>query len=272
MEYKIGELARTVGLPVHVVRFYEKYGIVSPKRTGDGKYRTFEEMDLRRLTLARHFRSFGFSLEQTADLLGNSTYARQYEALEERVRQVDRELRHLERIRSSICRELAAMDLAQELLGECRLVRLPGMYWLFSHNEKRDFQAREIDAGLTERVMGHMPFLRFFLLARREDVMGQGYFPYRWGVAFEEDQRDLLDPGDLERLTYLPPRRYLASATLVDDACVITREMFSRQLEECERQGLRAGDPVCAELQGRWFDDDGQPRAAVVCYLPLEEP
>ena len=44
MEYKIGDLAATVGLPVHVVRFYEKYGIVSPRRTGDGKYRTFEEL------------------------------------------------------------------------------------------------------------------------------------------------------------------------------------------------------------------------------------
>lgn len=272
MEYKIGDLARTVGLPVHVVRFYEKYGIVSPKRTGDGKYRTFEEMDLRRLTLARHFRSFGFSLEQTADLLGSSTYTQQYEALDERARQVARELRHLERIQKSICRELAAMDFAQEVLGECRSVRLPGLYWLFSHNEKRDFPAREADPGLTERVMGHMPFLRFLLLARREDVMGQGYFPYQWGVAFEEDQRDLLSSEDLERLIYLPPRQYLAAATLVDDACVITREMFSRQLEECERQGLRVGDPVCAELQGRWFDDVGRPRAAVVCYLPLEEP
>lgn len=271
MEYKIGDLARTVGLPVHVVRFYEKYGIVSPKRTGDGKYRTFEELDLRRLTLARHFRSFGFSLEQTAELMGG-TYAQQYEALDERAQQVAQELRHLERVQKSIYRELAAMDLAQEVLEECRLVRLPGMYWLFSHNEKRIFPAREADSGLTERVMGHMSFLRFLLLARREDVTGQGYFPYRWGVAFEEDQRDLLSPEDLERLTYLPPRRYLAASTLVDDACVITREMFSRQLAQCERQGLRVGDPVCAELQGRWFDSDGQAKAAVVCYLPLEEP
>lgn len=272
MEYKIGDLAATVGLPVHVVRFYEKYGIVSPKRTGDGKYRTFEEMDLRRLTLARHFRSFGFSLEQTAELLSSSTYAQQYEALEQRACQVTRELDHLERVRQSIRRELTAMDFAQEVLEECQPVRLPGLYWLFSHSEKRDFPARETDEGLTERVMSHMPFLRFLLLARREDVMGQGYFPYRWGVAFEEDQRDLLSPQDLARLTYLPPRRYLAAAALVDDACLITREMFSRQLEECGRQGLQVGDPVCAELQGRWFDDSGQPRAAVVCYLPLEEP
>lgn len=142
MEYKIGDLAHTVGLPVHVVRFYEKYGIVSPRRTGDGKYRTFEELDLRRLTLARHFRSFGFSLEQTADLLGGSTYDQQYEALDARAQEVARELRHLERVQKSIYRELAAMDFAQEVLDRCRMVRLPGMYWLFSHNEKRDFSAR----------------------------------------------------------------------------------------------------------------------------------
>ena len=272
MEYKIGDLAAAVGLPVHVLRFYEKYGIVSPKRTGDGKYRAFEEMDLRRLTLARHLRGFGFSLEQTAELLGGSTYDQQYEALDERAQQVARELRHLERVQQSIYRELAAMDFAQEVLEECRLTRLPGMYWLFSHSEKRDLPTREADRDLTERVMGHMSFLRFYLLARREDVLGQGYFPYQWGVAFEEDQRDLLSPEDLSQLTYLPPREYLAAATVVDDACVITREMFSRQLEECERRGLRVGDPVCAELQGRWFDTDGQAKAIVVCYLPVEEP
>lgn len=272
MEYKIGDLAATVGLPVHVVRFYEKYGIVSPKRTGDGKYRTFEALDLRRLTLARHLRSFGFSLEQTAELLGGSTYAQQYEALDERLQQIQQEIRHLERVQRSIQRELADMDFAQETLEECRIVQLPGMYWLFSHSEKRDFPARETDDGLTERVMGHMSFLRFLLLARREDVMGQGYFPCRWGVAFEEDRRDLLSPEDLAQLTYLPPGRYLAASTLVDDQCVITRDMFARQLAECERRGLRVGDPVCAELQGRWFDQAGQARAVVVCYLPVEEP
>lgn len=272
MEYKIGDLAATVGLPVHVVRFYEKYGIVSPRRTGDGKYRTFEELDLRRLTLARHLRSFGFSLEQTAELLSSSSYSRQYEALDQQASRIQQEIRRLERVQRSIHRELADMDFAQETLEECKLTRLPGMYWLFSHTEKRDFPSSSADGGLTARVMGHMPFLRFFLLVRREDLLSKGYFPYRWGEAFEEGQRDLLSPEDLERLTYLPPRKYLAASTLVDDACLITREMFARPLAECERQGLRVGDPVCAELQGRWFDSAGQARAAVVCYLPVEEP
>ena len=131
MEYRIGDLAATVGLPVHVVRFYEKYGIVSPKRTGEGNYRTFEELDLRRLTLARHLRSFGFSLEQTAELLSSSTYAQQYEALDLRAHQITQELRRLERVRQSIYRELSDMDFAQETLTQCRLTRLPGMYWLF---------------------------------------------------------------------------------------------------------------------------------------------
>ncbi len=271
MEYKIGDLAATVGLPVHVVRFYEKYGIVSPKRTGDGKYRTFEELDLRRLTLARHLRSFGFSLEQTAELLGSSTYTQQYEALDRQARQVSRELRRLERVRQAIYRELAAMDFAQDTLEGCRMTELPGLYWLFSHTEKRDFPSREVDGGLTARAMEHMSFIRFYLLADREALLGEGYFPYRWGVAFEEDLRDLLAPEDLAQMTYLPPARYLAASALVDDECVITREMFSRQLEECERRGLRVGNTVCAELQGRWFDDRGQARAAVVCYLPVEE-
>ena len=129
MEYRIGDLAATVGLPVHVVRFYEKYGIVSPKRTGEGNYRTFEELDLRRLTLARHLRSFGFSLEQTAELLSSSTYAQQYEALDLRAHQITQELRRLERVRQSIYRELSDMDFAQETLTQSRLTRLPGKNW-----------------------------------------------------------------------------------------------------------------------------------------------
>lgn len=272
MEYRIGDLAATVGLPVHVVRFYEKYGIVSPKRTGEGNYRTFEELDLRRLTLARHLRSFGFSLEQTAELLSSSTYAQQYEALDLRAHQITQELRRLERVRQSIYRELSDMDFAQETLTQCRLTRLPGMYWLFSHTEKRDFPSRQSDGGLTARVMGCVPSLRFLLLTRREELLSQGHFSYQWGEAFDEDQRDLLPPEDLPCLTYLPPRQYLAASTLVDDKCVITREMFSRQLAECRHRGLQAGDPVCAELQGRWFDGEGRPHAAVVCYLPVQEP
>ena len=76
---QIGKVARTTGLSVDTIRFYEKEGLISASRTSGGQ-RRFERNMLRRLAFIRAARNVGLSLDEISDALemlpGNRTPTR----------------------------------------------------------------------------------------------------------------------------------------------------------------------------------------------------
>lgn len=73
----IGALAKAVGLTTPTIRYYEDIGLIPPAgRTGRGQ-RVYRDTDVERLILIRRCRDFGFSIDQTRQLLGLSVSADQ---------------------------------------------------------------------------------------------------------------------------------------------------------------------------------------------------
>lgn len=60
MEYSIGELAKIVGMTIHGLRFYEKEGLIVPKRKG--KNRVYSEEDKLWIEFLVHMKETGMSL------------------------------------------------------------------------------------------------------------------------------------------------------------------------------------------------------------------
>lgn len=66
---RIGAAARSSGLPIKTVRYYADIGLVTPSGRGENGYREYTEAELLKLIFARRSRSFGFSIEETRELL-----------------------------------------------------------------------------------------------------------------------------------------------------------------------------------------------------------
>ena len=65
----IGVVARRAGLAVSAVRYYEEVGLLDPVGRSDGGHRVYPESAIDVLTLVRHCRDFGFSIDDTRALL-----------------------------------------------------------------------------------------------------------------------------------------------------------------------------------------------------------
>lgn len=67
----IGELSVKTGLSRDTIRFYEKQGLikVGRKQRRDNNYKEYDEQVLERLNMIRRIKSFGFTLNETAELL-----------------------------------------------------------------------------------------------------------------------------------------------------------------------------------------------------------
>ena len=67
---KIGAAAAATGLPIKTVRYYDEIGLVRPSGRSRTGYRDYTHAELARLVFARRARTFGFSVEETRELLG----------------------------------------------------------------------------------------------------------------------------------------------------------------------------------------------------------
>jgi DNA-binding transcriptional MerR regulator len=73
----IGELARSAGVKIPTIRYYEQIGLLGPPRRTGGRQRRYGQGAVRRLHFIRHARDLGFSVEDIRELLALSTRSEQ---------------------------------------------------------------------------------------------------------------------------------------------------------------------------------------------------
>ena len=120
----IGELATRFGVTLRTLRFYEKRGLLKPRRRGMA--RLYDSQDRERLTLILQGKRLGFTLTEIRTLVSASQQGadsqtldlsrekcvEQIKLLERKKREIETALVELRRIYSSFYLKRAAADLA----------------------------------------------------------------------------------------------------------------------------------------------------------------
>lgn len=111
----IGELAKRTRTKVETIRYYERIGLLpDPVRTA-GNYRSYDDVQLGRLSFVRRARDLGFSLDQVRELLDLADQRdRSCEAVDVIARQ------HLDEVERKIADLIALRDELSSMLGRCR--------------------------------------------------------------------------------------------------------------------------------------------------------
>lgn len=105
---RIGQLARSVGVHVETIRYYQRIGLIKLPEKPYGGVRSYGDDDLRRLRFIRRAQGLGFSLEDIRALLELSTSdCQQVQRLAlEKLNLVKGRLRQLRRIESALTKTI----------------------------------------------------------------------------------------------------------------------------------------------------------------------
>ena len=105
---RIGELARSVGVNVETIRYYQRIGLLDVPKKPYGSMRSYNDLDLQRLRFIRRAQQLGFSLEDIRELLAlSSADCERVEKLAaENLNQVNTKLRQLRRIQSVLAKTI----------------------------------------------------------------------------------------------------------------------------------------------------------------------
>jgi MerR family mercuric resistance operon transcriptional regulator len=122
----IAQLARSAGVGVETVRYYQRRGLLPdprPQRTGTSGIRHYGSDDTRRLRFIRSAQNAGFTLEEIAELLrldSSHDRPRAREMARSRIAALDEKIAELQRARQSLAK--LAKECAAGEQGPCPII------------------------------------------------------------------------------------------------------------------------------------------------------
>ena len=128
---RISQLARSAGVNLQTVRYYERRGLLADPRGRAGGYREYGDATLERLTFIRRAQELGFTLSEIAELLAlrvdaRTTAGQVKERAQAKIAEVDAKLRDLERIRHALHHLTGACRGGRGPIGDCPLLEALG--------------------------------------------------------------------------------------------------------------------------------------------------
>lgn len=147
--YTIHEIASLYGVGPDALRYYERLGLVKPRR-GENSYRIYDLNDIYRLTIIRDLRSLGFSMERIGEYLKDLSVANTLQLLDEERRLIREKMRALRAAEGAIrarVRHLQACAAVED--GGISLVELPPRPCLrlnadIARDEEMDFAIKRL--------------------------------------------------------------------------------------------------------------------------------
>ena len=110
--YKIGEISRLYQIGPDSLRYYEKLGLLSPRR-GSNDYRMYGLDDLWRLNVIRDLRRLDFPMEKIQKYMNNRSIASTQELLNEELSVIDSHILALWQLKSDVARRLSTLEEAK---------------------------------------------------------------------------------------------------------------------------------------------------------------
>ncbi len=167
--HRISEVAKMLGISTETIRYYESVGVIKPSRDEKNGYRYYGGWDIHMLARARLYRLYGFSLEDTAKMLGSPDIASVEDGLKKQEEILEQELiwkmNQLQRIRQ----ERSNMAEIQNGMGKFRMEKNPAFYRLHMQEEYTANAENEI-RDLVTQWTSHASFLFSTALFQLEEV------------------------------------------------------------------------------------------------------
>lgn len=264
MLYKIGTIAEVLGMPVHVVRFYEEKGLLTAKHIDGSTTRYFDEYDINRLIFAKLYRKLGYSIEEIQKLFERERQFEEidyYEFFARKQKEINEQLQQLERVQRQLSFYQDQFYKVKKQTDTVGSVSLPELFWSFTMDQVRSMEEfpkyKPATKVVTDEIFPKMHLMALGDLS--ETVVEKEEYGYEWGLAFGQEDLYHFSEEQKSLLKHIPAKEYYYTFAFPDRNCVLKKEMARPLCEKAKEDGAKPTGYILAELL---------PGGTLILYLP----
>ena len=202
MRYKIGDVAKILGISPDLLRYYEKKGVVKPVKDRSNDYRYYEPWDINFLIDCLWYKNFGFGIDQVAQIVSKSSYGDIISMMEDKEQEIEAAILRQELLLRRMREYLKTIHRAKDQLGKCDLVWSPEIVrYLNRFNYVFDNSAAL--QKLSHRWLQYMPLVHRCFEIGQADLENKTD-NFAWGLSLEMEYVKELNVPVEPPVSYLP--------------------------------------------------------------------
>ncbi len=267
MQYKIGDVARILGISTDLIRYYEKKGVVTPVKDKSNDYRYYDTWDINYLIDCLWFKNFGYNIDHIADMVTDFSRDQLLDDLDAKADEIEENVRRqsllLRRIREH--REEVAAVKAQ--VGVCDIRSSPAIaYYLNRFNQAYDSSAALSQTN--QQWLKYMPLTKRHFEINWDEVAGGGE-GYAWGFSLDMSYAEELGVPLEPPIVTLPSQLSIHSAFKSSGKDAFTPHHIDFMIDYAEANGLEIfgsvrGNLVCSVVE------EGQLTGYFEVWMPID--
>lgn len=200
--YKISEISKLYDIGVDSLRYYERLGILTPKRDTNG-YRLYNLTDLYKLNIIRDLRALDFSMQQIKEYLDHQSLENTLNLLHKEHRMIELEIENL-RMRQAIIQDRIQKltDSYHTIPGVMKIQSLPVRYCVrlnehITRDEEMDLIIKKLHQKHEDKIrdLGNLTIGAFLSMPSIEQGIANVYDSVFFVLEHETENHDFLLPA-----------------------------------------------------------------------------
>lgn len=210
MRYKIGDVAKILGISPDLLRYYEKKGVVMPMKDKHNDYRYYDFWDINFLLDCLWFKNFGFSIDQISEMVQipsaeelDTLFLNKEDELHATIERCQMLLRRSEEHRNDLKK-------TQELLGVCEIVDSPE-YIRYLNRYTDAYDNTPSLQKLSHDWLELQPFTRRCFEIEPEFLLSDDGKDYAWGLSLDMEYVKELNVSTAPPVAHIPSHKSVHS-------------------------------------------------------------
>jgi DNA-binding transcriptional MerR regulator len=267
MRYKIGEVARILGISPDLIRYYEEKGIVAPTKDPYNNYRYYDTWDINYLIDCLWYKNFGFGIDQVAHMFSECSFDALLDKLEEKSVEITALMRRQELLLGRIRKYHERLTDMKGRIGKCDMRRNAEFIYYINRTNSEYDNRRELQE-LSRRWLKYMPFSRrFFEIPALGESDGED--SYSWGFSLGMQYAEEFHIMATPPITYMPSHMCVHSAFKSEGKDKFSARHVDFMQEYAESAGLKPlggafGNLACSVIE------NGKVTGYFEAWLPVD--
>lgn len=203
--YKIGDVARNLGVSSDLLRYYEKKGIVKPHKDEENDYRYYEAWDINFLIECLWYKQYDFGMKDIAKIISDSSYGELQQILSRKEDEIIKKINYQEMLLKCLHSKIEFMERGKKTLNQCEVGMSPEFIRIINRNNYR-FTEEPTMLKIERAWSDYFPFInRSFEVA--QDVLEHGGEDFSWGYAMFPYYEEALNVKVKPPIERIPARK-----------------------------------------------------------------
>ncbi|MEG1633549.1 MAG: MerR family transcriptional regulator [Oscillospiraceae bacterium] len=270
MEFSIGKLSESFELSTEALRYYERKGLLSPKRRDGSTFRVYEFLDVVRISTIKRYQNMGLSLEEICRLYEPFDLKGLLECVEEKHDALKAEIAFKQALSERMDDIIKRMEKIDGVLLKPELIS-GGTYCVAEYRDSEHMAKSLLKDPAIRKLFAKMPITSTTSIIPRAMSEGHGGEIKR-GVVFEERFAPLLKlPKQSEKiLRRITAERFVRCAFLLINGAYRAEELMEVAAPFVRENGLTVCDDMFTIQLLNYCNDDGENYHYTDLMIPVE--